>query len=200
MKYKKGNHKNRDNTTISKYRKSKFLPEKRKKKNIYKRLLSEQASSRRDPNSHTVALLHRFMTQEKKTFLYPRQTAGQQVRWLWWSALQQHFASHGLAAVPGCSPWEDADRISLHPWKFTHLIFLTNHHEQLNLSLQSDSAPSSVPLTPTCSAVFSIPDKGLFGIELLRMARRNRSFSSDYSASGFVITSWAHMDYSLAAN
>lgn len=42
----------------------------------------------------------------------------------------------------------------------SRLVFLTNHQEQLNLSLQSDSAPLSVLLTPTCSAVFLIPDKG----------------------------------------
>lgn len=51
------------------------------------------------------------------------------------------------AGVPvlECSPWEDVDRISLHPWEFARSVFLTNHHKQLNWSLQLDSAPISVP-------------------------------------------------------
>lgn len=69
MKNKKGNLKNRGNTTISKYVKSKFLPEKRKKKKNLQEAPREQASSKKDPDSHPAALLHRFMTQEKKILL-----------------------------------------------------------------------------------------------------------------------------------
>lgn len=47
------------------------------------------------------------------------------------------------AHPPG--PWEDADRISLHPWEFACSVFWTSHHKQLNLSFQLDSAPISVP-------------------------------------------------------
>lgn len=84
--------------------------------------------------------------KKSTTFLYPCQTPGQQVGRL--------MAEHSSAAlcIPlagvlllGCSSQGDAYRISLHPWEFARSVFLTNYHEQLNLSLRLGSVSISVP-------------------------------------------------------
>lgn len=73
MKYKKGNHKNRDNTTISKYRKSKFLPEKRKKKTFTR---DSQVSKLLQEEIQIVILWHSFIDlwpkKRKLSFIHAR--------------------------------------------------------------------------------------------------------------------------------
>lgn len=96
-----------------------------------------------------VILQHPFIhpcPKKKQNFPLPMPDSCQQVRWL---RAERSSAARCIpwAGVPvlRCSPREDADGISLPPWEFTRSVCLTNHHKQLNLSPQLDSAPIRVP-------------------------------------------------------